>query len=107
MARAEGNRKDFMLKASAAISFVYGAIPTLLCLLASFFFGIALNLAMLPFTLLAAVWSLACGQASADRVEIRNDRAVAPMSRCEMTIRIIFMPFIVNLEELKLLTGQQ
>ena len=98
---------DVMLRISAGFAMFYGAIPTACCLLVSFLFGVALNVALLPLTLLGAAWSLMCGDAGADRVEIRNDRATSPLSKCEIVRRIVFMPFIVNFEELKLLTNRQ
>ena len=106
-ATKDGSKTDAMLKIGAGFTLFYGAIPAACCLLVSFFFGVALNVALLPLTLLGAVWSFSCGDAGADRIEIRNDRATAPMSKCEIILRIVFMPFIVNFEELKLLTGQQ
>jgi hypothetical protein len=98
---------EAMLKLGAGFALFYGAIPALCCVLVSLFFGMVLNAALLPLTLFAVVWSFFFGDVGADRVEIGNDRARHPMSQCETALRIIFMPFIVNFEELKLLTGQQ
>ena len=100
-------KADELLRVVLMFAMGYGFLPAICLLIASFFFGIALNLALLPFTLLAAVWSLFCGDLGADRVEIVRDNATAPKSTCEIAVGIIFMPFIVNFEILKLLTGRQ
>ena len=46
-----GERIETILKTSAMFAFMYGAIPAFCCLVVSLLFGVALNLALLPLTL--------------------------------------------------------
>ena len=92
--------RDSFKESLQGTALLLGAFPALACAITSVLFGIALNIALLPLTLLGVLWSIFCGDIAADRLET-HERQVNPRSRCQMAFFMIFMPFIVYLKFIK------